>query len=64
MKSERSNQVKDCLIFAKTEIQCIKEDTFKLLKQDKYKNDKELYSTIYKVHQKAHNITTIINTYF
>ena len=65
MKSEcNNNQIKDFLEFTTDEVQCIKELTYELLKEGKYINDKELHSAIYKIHQKAYNITKVSNTYF
>jgi hypothetical protein len=64
MKYESNDHIKECLMFTKNKVQWIQEETYKLLKQDKYINDKELHTVIYKIHQKAHDVTKVIDTYF
>ena len=64
MESEHDSQIEQCLIFAKTNVQYIQEETYNLLKEDKYADDVELHAAIYKIHQKAHDITKVIDTYF
>ena len=65
MKSEcDDSQIKEFLEFTTDEVQYIKEETYKLLKEGKYVHDKDLHSVIYKIHQKAYNITKVSNRYF
>ena len=65
MKSEcDDSQIKEFLKFTTDEVEYIKEQTCKLLEEGKYVHDKDLHSVIYKINQKAHNITKVFNTYF
>ena len=62
MTDHNDDELKKCLIMVKEQVQCIKDISYHALKGEKMPLD--IYNKMYKINQKSHDVTRVIDLYF